>query len=63
MLWGDRILNIEGTMIFEDIQNKLKAAVFLKLNKFDKLNGKIYKYNAAKTQQKEPTKLSEIKDI
>lgn len=64
MLWGDRTLNIEGTMIFEDAQNGLKAAIFFKHNKFDRFIGKIYNYAPQKQlQTKEPTKMSDIKDI
>jgi hypothetical protein len=44
MLWGDRTLNIEGTMIFEDVENGLKAAIFFKHNKFDRFIGKLYNY-------------------
>ena len=30
MLWGDRTLNMDGTMVFEDPGNCLKAVVLLK---------------------------------
>jgi len=46
MLWGDRTLNIEGTMVFEDKLNKLKAVIFFKHGgKFDRYQGKLYFYN------------------
>ena len=47
MLWGDRTLNIEGTMIFEDVENGLKAAIFFKHNKFDRFIGKLYNYDSS----------------
>lgn len=42
MLWGDRILNIEGHMIFEDKENQLKAVIIFQHNRYDKYIGKIY---------------------
>jgi hypothetical protein len=30
MLWGERTLNIDGNMIFEDEQNGIKAVIFFK---------------------------------
>lgn len=64
MLWGDRVLNIEGSMTFQDKENKLKAVIFFHHSKYDKFIGKIFHYKPDPAlQKKEPTKLSEIKDI
>lgn len=65
MLFGDKIFNIEGTMIFEDKENSLKAVIFFQHQKYDCYTGKIYHYSKVKSlkEKKEPTKLSEIKDI
>lgn len=35
MLWGDRTLNLDGCMIFEDKDNLLKAVIFFKSPKLD----------------------------
>ena len=48
MLWGERTLNIEGTMIFEDEDNGIKAAIFFKHKKFDSYIGKLYRYDPLK---------------
>ena len=47
MLWGERSLNIEGTMIFEDNTNGIKAVIFFGVNKKipDEFIGKLYKYD------------------
>lgn len=45
MLWGDRTLNIDGTMIFEDKESGLKAVIIFKDKRYDKYVGKLYKYN------------------
>ena len=34
MIFGDRILNIEGNMIFEDKHNGLKAVIFFYRGRF-----------------------------
>ena len=47
MLWGERTLNIEGNMIFEDIENGLKAVIIFKYKKADQYIGKMYRYNPA----------------
>ena len=39
MLWGDRLLNIEGHMVFEDRQNELKAVVIFHHQKYDRFIG------------------------
>ena len=44
MLWGERTLNIDGNMIFEDKENGLKAVVFFKHQRYDKYIGKLYRY-------------------
>ena len=44
MLWGDRTLNIDGTMVFEDKKNLLKAVITFKHKKFDEYIGKLYRY-------------------
>ena len=64
MLWGDRLLNLEGTMIFEDKANQLKAVIILGQGRYDKFTGKIYRNDpSSKYAKKEPSKMSEIKDI
>ena len=64
MLYGDKVLNIEGNMTFEDKKNGLKAYIFFKQKRFDEFVGKIYKYDPIlNLQKKEPTKIAEIKDI
>lgn len=64
MLWGERTLNIDGNMIFEDEQNGLKAVIIFKHGRYDKYIGKMYRYDPSlKLQKKEPSKLSEIKDL
>jgi hypothetical protein len=64
MLFGDKILSIEGTMTFEDKTNCLKAVIFFKQDRFDKFVGKLYRYDPSQNlQKKEPTRLGEIKDI
>jgi hypothetical protein len=64
MLWGERTLNIEGTMVFEDKLNGLKAVIIFKHQKPDQYIGKFYRYKPElNLQKKEPSKLSEIKDI
>jgi hypothetical protein len=30
MLWGERTLNIEGSMTFDDKENGIKAVIFFK---------------------------------
>lgn len=62
MLWGDRTLTIDGSMVFEDKVNLLKAVITFKNKKFDEYQGKFYRYIPG-LQKKEPTKLSEIKDM
>ena len=47
MLWGERTLNLDGTMVFEDKKNCLKAVIIFKTPKFDRYVGKIYYYNPA----------------
>lgn len=47
-MWGDRLLNIEGTMTFEDVKNKLKAVIIFKHNKFDRFIGKMYSFDPSK---------------
>lgn len=42
MLWGERTLNIEGSMTFEDVNNKLKAVIIFQHKKYDKYTGKLY---------------------
>jgi hypothetical protein len=64
MLWGERTLNIDGNMIFEDVENGIKSVIFFKHQKFDRYIGKLYFYNPKlKLQKKEPTKLGDLKDI
>jgi hypothetical protein len=45
MLWGERTLNIDGNMIFEDVENGIKSVIFFKHQKFDRYIGKLYFYN------------------
>lgn len=47
VMFGDRIFNIEGNMIFEDKRNGLKAVIFFSQKKVDRYIGKLYKYNPA----------------
>ncbi|CDW89898.1 UNKNOWN [Stylonychia lemnae] len=64
MLFGDRVLNIDGQMTFEDRRNGLKAVIIFQHKRYDKFVGKIYDYDPEQNlQKKEPSKLSEIKDI
>lgn len=64
MLWGERTLNIEGSMTFEDKQNGIKAIIFFKHQRYDKYVGKLYYYKPElNLQKKDPSKISEIKDI
>lgn len=64
MLWGDRILNLEGNMVFEDKANQLKAVIIIGQGRYDKFVGKIYRNDPnSKYAKKEPSKVSEIKDI
>lgn len=64
VLWGDRTVNIDGTMIFEDKENGLKAVLIFRHKKQDQFIGKLYRYDPSLQLQKDlPTKLSEIKDI
>jgi hypothetical protein len=64
MLWGERTLSIDGNMIFEDKENGMKAVIFFKQGKSDRYIGRFYHYKPElNLQKKEPTKLSEIKDI
>lgn len=44
MLWGERTLNIDGNMVFEDRENGLKAVIIFKHLKYDRYIGKVYKY-------------------
>lgn len=44
MLWGERTLNIDGNMIFEDKANGLKAVIIFKHQRHDKYIGKFYHY-------------------
>ena len=51
-------------MIFEDKVNGFKAVVIFNDKKQDKFVGKLYHYNPESLlQKKEPSKLSEIKDL
>lgn len=64
MLWGDRLLLTDDCMIFEDKVNGFKAVVIFNDKKQDKFVGKLYHYNPESLlQKKEPSKLSEIKDL
>lgn len=64
MLWGERTLAIEGAMTFEDTINGIKAIVFFGNKKTDEYHGKLYYCDSDKSlQKKDPTKISEIKDI
>lgn len=64
MLWGERTLGIDGNMIFEDKGNGLKAVIIFQHTRHDKYIGKIYEYKPElNLQKKEPSKMSEIKDI
>jgi hypothetical protein len=64
MIFGDRILNIEGAMTFIDKVNLLKAVIFFKHKDFDSIYGKLYTINLKTPQsKKEPTCVKEIKDI
>ena len=63
MLWGDRVLNIEGSMTFEDSKNKIKAVVIFQDKKYHEFKGKIYIFEPdLYLQKKEASKLSDIKD-
>jgi hypothetical protein len=49
MLFGERLINIEGTMTYEDKKNKIKAVVVFQDNKkADRFVGKIYRYEPGK---------------
>ena len=64
MLWGERTLNIDGNMIFEDKANGLKAVIIFKHQRYDRYIGKVYKYKPElNLQKKDPQKLSDLKDI
>eukprot|EP00347_Sterkiella_histriomuscorum_P010009 403339035 len=64
MLWGDRVLNIEGHMVFEDKQNELKAVVIFHHHRYDKFIGQIYHKDVnVKPSKKDPSKLSDLKDV
>lgn len=63
-LWGDRTLNLDGSMLFEDKVNGIKAVVFFEQKKQDHFIGKLYRYDPSKElQHKTPTKIGEIRDI
>lgn len=64
MIWGDRTLVNDDTFTFEDKANGLKAVILFKEKKNDRFAGKLYRYKPElNLQKKEPTKMSEIKDI
>jgi hypothetical protein len=42
MLFGERILNIEGPMVFEDIDNRIKAVIIFKSKDCDSIEGRLY---------------------
>lgn len=63
-MWGDRTINVNGTMVYEDKENGLKAVVIFFPKQSDHFVGKLYKYDPSlNLQKKEPSKLSEIRDI
>jgi hypothetical protein len=42
MLWGERCLNIDGTMTFIDKDNGIKAVVIFQHGNYHKYIGKLY---------------------
>lgn len=46
MLFGDRTINIDGAMTYEDRGNKIKAIIiFQDKGKADRFTGRIYRYD------------------
>ena len=55
---------MDDYFVFEDKANQLKAVIFFKEKKNDLFTGKIYKYSPEKKLwKKDPSKLSDVKDI
>jgi len=63
LLWGERTMTVEGSMILEDVGNSLKAVILFGTKKGDEYVGKIYHSDPAKASKKEPSKLSDLKDV
>jgi hypothetical protein len=43
-MWGEKTVNVEGTMVIEDIGNGLKALIIFS-KKNEEYLGRLYKYN------------------
>mmetsp|Transcript_12173 Transcript_12173/g.12013 ORF Transcript_12173/g.12013 Transcript_12173/m.12013 type:complete len:84 (+) Transcript_12173:644-895(+) len=48
MLFGDRLIHMEGSLIFEDPKNQLKAVIVFKTSRFDDFTGLLYQSKVRK---------------